>query len=51
MVTFLKRINNRLRIRDDYPGSRIRIPDPTFVVIPDPGSRIRIPDPGSYIKK
>jgi hypothetical protein len=36
-----------LRIRDVYPGSRIRL-----FSIPDPGSRIRtvsIPDPGSRI--
>jgi hypothetical protein len=36
-----------LRIRDVYPGSRIRL-----LSIPDPGSRIRtvfIPDPGSRI--
>jgi hypothetical protein len=34
------------------PGclSRIRIPDPTFLVIPDPGSGSRIPDPTSKSK-
>ncbi len=39
--------NAVLRIRDVYPGSRIRL-----FSIPDPGSRIRtvsIPDPGSRI--
>jgi hypothetical protein len=35
-----------LRIRDVYPGSRIRI-----FSIPDPGSRVKkIPDPGSASK-
>jgi hypothetical protein len=38
-----------LRIRDIYPGSRMFIPDPDFLPIPDPGSRI--PDPKTATKE